>query len=71
MDIIRKNKTITEFEAVAGGVVFIYEENVYIKCETKAGDWSIGQAMSAHDGCIVKFCNDDMVQVVKAKLYIE
>ena len=70
MEIIRKSKT-TEFKTVAGGVAFVYEENVYIKCKTDATDWGIGQAMSVRDGCIVKFCNDDMVQVVKAKLYIE
>lgn len=65
MEIVRKDTSITDYSAVAIGEVFVRIKDNDVYMETEEGPIGLG------DGCCYIIEDDEEVQVVKAKLYIE
>lgn len=65
MEIVRKDTSITDYSEVAIGEVFIRIRDDDVYMETDQGAISLG------DGYCYDIEDDEEVQVVKAKLYIE
>lgn len=65
MEIIRKNKSIVEYSEVGIGDVFIRIQDKEVYMEIEEG------AVSLDNGYYYDIKDDEEVQVVRAKLYIQ